>query len=311
MAAVHHFRQFIVVRRSRLTARVRLTLSAAVASLLLLCGVGCADSDDPVATVSVGVDRATVPLGGPIELSFRFVASPRLEVIDDDYRVLVHFLDENGDLMWADDHEPPVPTGGWQPGQAISYTRHTIVPMYPYIGEATIAVGLYSVSSGERLALAGEDLGERAYYGTVLNLEAQAGSSFLLFEDGWHGEEFNPEVNLQWRWTSEQASLSFRNPRRDAVLYLRLDGRPDLSPSGQQRVTLRVGDEVLHQLVLETREPRFEQLRLAAGQLGDGETSRIDLDIQPTFVPAETSGGDSVDDRRLGVRVYYAFLETL
>ena len=150
---------------------------------LLIAGSGCAAPGDPVATVAVGVNRPTVPLGGPIELSFRFVASPRLDGIDEDYRVLVHFLDTDGELMWADDHEPPVPTSAWQSGQAISYTRHTVVPMYPYIGEATIAVGLYSAESGERLILAGEELGQRAYHGAVLNLEPQAGSSFLLYEE--------------------------------------------------------------------------------------------------------------------------------
>ena len=278
---------------------------------LLIAGSGCAEPGDPVATVAVGVNRPTVPLGGPIELSFRFVASPRLDGIDEDYRVLVHFLDTNGDLMWADDHEPPVPTSAWQSGQAISYTRHTVVPMYPYIGEATIAVGLYSAESGERLILAGEELGQRAYHGTVLNLEPQAGSSFLLYEDGWYNDEFDPEANLQWRWTSDRASLSFRNPRADAVLYLRFDGRPDLSPNGQQRVTIRIADDVVHELFLESRDPQFARLQLGASQLGDSETARIDLDINPTFVPSEIPNSTSVDDRRLGVRVYYAFLEPL
>ena len=278
---------------------------------LLIAGSGCAEPGDPVATVAVGVNRPTVPLGGPIELSFRFVASPRLDGIDEDYRVLVHFLDTNGDLMWADDHEPPVPTSTWQSGQAISYTRHTVVPMYPYIGEATIAVGLYSAESGERLILAGEELGQRAYHGTVLNLEPQAGSSFLLYEDGWYNDEFDPEANLQWRWTSDRASLSFRNPRADAVLYLRFDGRPDLSPNGQQRVTIRIADDVVHELLLESRDPQFARLQLGASQLGDSETARIDLDINPTFVPSEIPNSTSVDDRRLGVRVYYAFLEPL
>ncbi len=278
---------------------------------LLIAGSGCAEPGDPVATVAVGVNRPTVPLGGPIELSFRFVASPRLDGIDEDYRVLVHFLDTNGDLMWADDHEPPVPTSAWQSGQAISYTRHTVVPMYPYIGEATIAVGLYSAESGERLILVGEELGQRAYHGTVLNLEPQAGSSFLLYEDGWYNDEFDPEANLQWRWTSDRASLSFRNPRADAVLYLRFDGRPDLSPNGQQRVTIRIADDVVHELLLESRDPQFARLQLGASQLGDSETARIDLDINPTFVPSEIPNSTSVDDRRLGVRVYYAFLEPL
>ncbi len=271
---------------------------------------GCGDDGEPIATVAVGVNRTAVPLGGPIELSLRFVASPRLAPIGEDHRVLVHFLDANGDLMWADDHEPEIPTSQWQPGQTVSYTRHTIVPMYPYIGEAVIAVGLYSAASGERLTLAGEELGQRAYRGAVLTLEPQAESSFLLYEDGWYGEEFDPNANTQWRWTSARASLSLRNPRSDAVLYLRIGGRPDLFPEGRQVVSVSVGDQVVDELVLESREMHFERLGLEAAQLGDGETARITLDVEPTFVPSEIPDTGAVDDRRLGVRVYYAFLET-
>ena len=283
-------------------------LAATLLGLLVLIGSGCAEPGEAVATVSIGINRATVPLGGPIELSIRFVASPRLEPLEEDYRVLVHFLDANGDLMWAEDHDPPVPTTAWRPGETISYTRRATVPMYPYIGEATVAVGLYATSTGERAMLAGEDLGQRAYLGTVLNLEPQAGSSFLLYEDGWHTDEFDPDSNQQWRWTSERGSLSFRNPRSDAVLYLQFDGRPDLFDT-PQHIDILVGDEVLHEIVVDSRELQFEELELRSGQLGDSETVRLDLRVDPTFVPSEVPGGATDDDRRLGVRVYYAFLE--
>ena len=149
--------------------------------------------------------------------------------------------------MWESDHDPPIPTSAWQSGQTISYTHRAVVPMYPYIGEVTVAVGLYSTTTGQRLLLAGEDRGQRAYRGTVLNLEPQAESSFLLYEEGWHQEEYDPDSSLQWRWTSEHASLSFRNPRSDAVLFLQVDGRPDLV-DGPQQITLAAGGLILHEV---------------------------------------------------------------
>ena len=65
--------------------------------------------------------------------------------------------------MFADDHAPPQPTGSWRPGQEIEYDRRMIVPVYPYIGEVTVAVGLYSLQDGDRLPLEGTHLGERVY----------------------------------------------------------------------------------------------------------------------------------------------------
>ena len=103
-----------------------------------------------------------------------------------------------------------------------------------------------------------------------------------------------------------QASLSFRNPGSDAVLYLQVDGRPDLVKS-PQRITVASGEVVLHEIVLETEELQFLELDLPAAQLGDGDTVKLDLSVDPSFVPKEV--GDGADERRLGVRVFYSFLE--
>ena len=67
-----------------------------VAVSLLLCALGCGSTESalPVATPAVGLNRADVPLGGPLEMSYRF--TPALDGLgnDDEYRVFVHFLDE-------------------------------------------------------------------------------------------------------------------------------------------------------------------------------------------------------------------------
>ena len=264
--------------------------------------------EDPVATVTANLDRSVVPLGGPVTLAVQFVVSPGLAPLAEDFRVMVHFLDSNGDMMWAADHEPSTPTSQWQPGQTISYTRRSRVPMYPYIGEAVVAVGLYSPTTGERLALTGEPLGQRAYRATTVSLEPQAESSFVMYQDGWHSDEVDPDNNLQWRWTTEQASLSFRNPGTDAVLYLELDGRPDLFQSGQN-VQFRIGDEEVYQIRLDSPEREFHEIPLTVRQFGDGDAVTLDLHIDQTFVPAAVSGAASSDPRNLGVRVFYAFLE--
>lgn len=303
-------RNYIVSFGLRKNEFLAIATLGAVLSCMGFSVAGCVSPEPPVGTVAIGVNRPAVPLGGPLEMTFRFVAAPQLEVeeLNQDYRVLVHFLDDTGELMWADDHQPPVPTSSWEPGQTISYTRHTTVPMYPYIGDAIIAVGLYSASTGNRLTLAGDDLGQKAYRAGLLKLEPQAESSFILYEEGWYDDEYNSDSNQKWRWTSDRASLSFRNPRSTAVLYLRFDGRPDLVPGGQQRVEVRTGEQLVQSFVLTSREPRYEEVELEAGFDGEGDTSKIDLHVSPTFVPSE-SDSEAHDSRRLGVRFYYVFVE--
>ena len=281
--------------------------------LLIVVGVGLAGcgsgvSDDPVAAVTVQLDRSVVPLGGPVTVALQFVVPSDLEPLNEDLRVMVHFLDSNGDMMWAEDHEPSVPTSQWQPGQTISYTRRARVPMYPYVGEAVVAVGLYSPATGERWALTGDPLGQRAYRAASVFLEPQSESSLVYYQDGWHSDETDPESNLLWRWTTDHGSLSFRNPGSDAILYLELAGRPDLFETGQ-RVEVRVGDDAVYEIQLDSEEHQFHEIPLDVAQLGEAEAVTLDLYVDQTFVPASVPGGSSADLRNLGVRVFYAFLE--
>ena len=281
---------------------------AALPSLLIAIACGNAPPGDPVATVTVQANRSTVPLGGPLELSIQFVASPTLDSIDEDYRVLVHFLDSEGEMMWASDHDPVTPTTQWQPGQAISYTRRIYVPMYPYVGDSVVAVGLYSTTTGTRLALSGEDLGQQAYRGTVVAIQPQQESSWLVYEDGWHDDESDQDANRRWRWTDGRATLAFRNPQSDAVLFLELDGRPDLFES-PQRATIRLGDATVEELMIDSTAPQFYEIGIQAEQFGASPTATIEIDVDPTFVPADVPGGTPDDQRTLGVRVSYAFIE--
>ena len=135
----------------------------AIVGVLCLISYACGGpTQAAIGTVTLGVDRVNAPLGAPLEFNIRFDLAPDLPALTEDYRVLLHILSSDEELLWAEDHDPPVPTTQWQPNQTVEYKHRIQVPMYPYVGEALIAVGLYSYRTGERLPLAGEDLGQMA-----------------------------------------------------------------------------------------------------------------------------------------------------
>src|SRR5215204_4162788 len=107
----------------------------------------------PVATPSFSVKQTRVPLGSPVEVTYKFVVEKNAPRIKENFRVFVHFLDADNERMWTDDHDPAIPTTQWKPGQTIEYTKTMFVPVFPYVGEATIQVGLHSKSDGHRLPL--------------------------------------------------------------------------------------------------------------------------------------------------------------
>src|SRR5581483_7942767 len=110
----------------------------------------------------------------------------------------------------------------WKPGQTIEYTRTIFVPVYPYVGEASIQVGLYSTATQKRLPLTGENAGQ---------------------------------------WTKKDATFTFKNPKKDCVFYFDVDSpgsvfkedqQVQLSLNGQSldRFTLKPGEEQLKRIPL-------------------------------------------------------------
>ena len=76
------------------------TVAAAIvlaASLLPATACGGGASGSPVARVNLQLDRTSVPVGGPLEMTFRFDVLPDLVPMTDDYTVFAHVLDNNGE----------------------------------------------------------------------------------------------------------------------------------------------------------------------------------------------------------------------
>jgi hypothetical protein len=274
-------------------------------------GAACAkkaDTAPPVATPSVTINRPRAALGSPIEITYQFIVAPGA-TFDGDYRVFVHFVDADGEMMWTDDHEPVPPTSQWKPGETIKYTRTVFVPIYPYIGEASIEVGLYGGKDQGRLPLAGEQRGQRAYRVATMTLLPQTENIFIIFKDGWHLAEVLPDnVAVEWQWTKKDATFSFRNPRKDVVLMLDLDGQPRLLKEPQV-VTVRLGDQVLETFTLDSKTEIIRRIPITALQMGGGDMVEVKLSVDKTFVPAQMEGGSPADTRELGLRVFHVFVE--
>jgi hypothetical protein len=291
---------------------VRLQNAWLVAALVLVSVVGACrrkePSAPPVATASLSLNRDKAPLGSPVEFSYKFVVAPDARFTED-YRVMVHVVDSDDQLVFTFDHEPPVPTSQWKPGQTIAYSRTEFIPIYPYVGDAAVDVGLYSATTQKRLPLAGEDVGQRSYKLARFQLQPQTENVFTIFKEGWHpAETAEHNAKVEWQWTKKTATLAFKNPKRDTTLYLDVDNPGGVFNEPQQvRVTAR-GAEVGSFTVTPGRQ-ELHKLTIAGGALGDDDMVEVQLDVDKTFVPAAVPAANSKDGRELGVRVFHAFVE--
>ncbi len=277
-----------------------------------LAAAGCGrteDTEPPVATPSVTLSRPEVAVGSPIDMTYRFVVAQNAPAFAEDYWVFVHFVDADGELMWTDDHRPATPTRQWKPGDTIDYGRTMFVPKFPYTGETRVEVGLFSPDSGTRLPLQGQNEGMRSYRVATFNLRLQSDNVFVVFNKGWHETEIAAEASgLEWQWTRREATLSFRNPKRESVLFLQLD-QPVKALAEPQKVDVRIGPMVIDSFTLPAGTRELRRVSVSPDQFGSGETVDMTIAVDRTFVPASFPELRSTDSRELGVRVFRAFVQ--
>jgi hypothetical protein len=277
--------------------------AAALAALALSISCGGDSADEPpVATASLTFNRDKVAIGSPVKLTYKFTVLPNA-TFDADYWVFVHVLDPSGEQLWTEDHLPSPPTSQWKPGQTIEYTRTVFVPNYPYIGEAAVRLGLYDKATDKRLTLNAEEVSRKEYLVSKFQLLPQSENIFLIYKDGWHPAEVaSDNATSEWQWTKKTATVSFKNPKKDATFYLEFDARTDLFTPPQQ-VTVRLGDQVIGTFAADSRDKKLLTFPVTAAQFGAGDIAEIVLDVDRTFNPG---GGDV---RELGIRVFHAFVE--
>ena len=261
-----------------------------------------------MATPSVRVNHSRAAAGSPIELTYTFVVAKDAKIAGD-YRVMLHVVDTDEELMWTDDHNPPTPTSAWKPGETVEYTRTIFVPVFPYVGNATLQVGLYSTSDQHRLTLAAEDVGQRAYKVASIDLLPQTENLLTMFKDGWHpAETAGPNETAGWQWSKKDATLAFKNPRKDSVFYLELDSpAPELH--GPQQVQVKLGGQPVDQFTLVPNELQLRKIKLPAERLGTVDMAELQISVDKTFIPVAVNPAATKDPRELGVRVFHAFVD--
>lgn len=283
----------------RLGSSVLLVLSLAL--LTAACGRKT-DNEPAVATPTVTLNKDKVPIDSVVTITYKFTVAPNA-TFDKDYWVFMHVLDPEGEQMWTDDHQPPTPTSQWKPGQTIEYTRTIFVPNYPYIGEANIRLGLYDFAGGRRLVLNAPEVSRHEYLVGKFQILASGENIFLTFKDGWHPAEVDPKnPQSQWNWTTKTASISFKNPKKDATIYLEYDARTDLFNPPQQ-VTLRLGDQTIGTFAADSKAPKILSFPVTAAQFGTADLADLAFDVDKTFKPGGT------DPRELGIRVFHVYVE--
>ena len=287
-------------------------VSACVLTALAVTSAACTKAEDttpPAASMQVSLSRPKVALGSPVEVTYKFTVAAGAPNLGQ-RRVFVHFLDADEELMWTDDHDPPTPTAEWKAGQTVEYTRTMFIPSYPYVGAAKVAAGMYTPGNNERVKFSNEDRGDRSYKVADFELLPQTENIFVIFKDGWHPAEVVTEGagRTEWQWTKKEATIAFRNPKRDVVLVLQVDN-PAAGPNSAQQVVVQIADQTVTTIPLSATASPVLKFPVTAAQLGTGDMVEMKFTADKTFVPALEASMKSGDPRELGARFFHVFIQ--
>jgi hypothetical protein len=273
--------------------------------------VGCRRAPVEVNPIepSIQVNQMRAPLGSALEITYTWKLDQNAKPVPAGYRAFVHFLDSHKVVLFTDDHIPVPAPETWEPGKSYSYKRTVFVPIYPYVGEAQVAVGLYPAAGrGARIMLKGQDLGLRAFKVADIELLPQTENVFLVYKEGWQNPEAHPEnANVERTWTKKEALVSFKNPQKDVVIYLEAATSPKFFPQPPV-LQVMVGDKVGVTVPIEGSELFLKRIRVKAEDLGKAEFVDLKLSMNESFFPNKLNPPLNNDDRELGLLVYHLYV---
>jgi len=254
-------------------------------------------------TPTVTMSRPKVVLGTPVDMTYKFVVANDAKFAADE-RVMVHFGDQDEQLMYTDDHDPPKPTRSWKPGETIEYTRTFFTPVYPYVGEATVEVGMFSANEKYRVPMAAIDTGHRSYKVAKFTLLPQTEGVQLIYNEGFHAVEGAAANGVGWHWTKRDATFAVKNPKKDSILYLDVDN-PTALLNAPQQVTVALGGVTIDQFTLMPEKGMLRKTSIPASAWGGADNVELKLSVDKTFIPAQLAPS-AKDPRELGIRVLHA-----
>lgn len=289
--------------RTRLGGTALLS-TAALALLLPACGPR-KPKDTNAIVPKVQASRTKVPLKSAIEVTYAWECEPAMKRLGEEHRVFVHFVDKTGTVLFTDDHLPTPSVVEWQPGNTYSYRRTVFVPNYSYTGPVEIRLGLEPVAGARKLrvALKAEDVGLREYRALRIEFAPETESIYVFEKDGWHDPETSPDnPSLERTWTKKDATISFKNPQKDVILYL--EGDTNFKAFAKPPVlTVSVGGTTGVVIPIPDGEVFLKRIRFKAADLGSGDFVDLRLSMNQTFNPKDL--GINADARTLGLMVHH------
>jgi len=272
---------------------------------ILLLAASCKPKPQIKANVSVEFNPPEMEDNALVNVTYNWNIEPGFKPIDKDLMVYVHFLDKNNKILFQDDYRPELPTSQWKEGYTVKTQPHLL--LIPAITRTDtdedfmpikMLVGLHDPmnAQGPNYRVLQKDL--KLTYNPK-------GPEKVQYAEGWYPEEWNAQMTLRWRWTGAQAVAVVRNPKKNAILYVK--GLVNKDVVADQKVKLEIAGNLIEEFT--PKDPEFAKYyQIPVDQIGAEDLIQIRVSVDKTFVPAKLVPG-SQDQRELGVQIFTIFFK--
>lgn len=281
-------------------------------ALMVLLGLTVACGGEEVGrTVDAGVTLdlpESIALGSPLDIGYTWAPSDGFEAPADDFRVFVHIVDPDGNMVGQDDYFPEVPTSQWRAGQP--FTERHLLYLDPdlRVDYLDFYVGLYD-DEGQVGTLRGGRFRNRPLVHTVIVRTDDQGG-LPVYVEGFAEKEMSltsDDINVrEWQWMGRQGLVAFGNPRGPATLHVRARSPVDFL-GGTQTVTIKIGELEIARYERIDSSPYLLRFDVPGEGLGDGDWIDFTIEVDNFFVPAQVEER-STDTRELGLQVFWMYL---
>jgi hypothetical protein len=284
----------------------RSTLALLVAVLLVLASLAC-QKKAQVKGIELAVDFSEKTLTDNLitDIQYDWKTSADFLKTAKDLTVFVHFW-HGSNLLFQDDHVPPVPTSKWEPGQEYKYARRIYIPSFidefdpTFKGDETLrlSIGLYNPydrSGGPQ---------REVLTAKLKVVPPPPDMPEIVYEKGWYDQEIDPNAPLKkWRWVGPEARCIVDNPRRDGLLVIRGGVNKEIMPD--QKVIFKINDAVLDEFIPD--DISFEKsYTVKKEMLGDKDEFILTVAVDKTFIPSKVFP-ENKDERELGCQVSFIY----
>ena len=241
-------------------------------------------------------NRYFIPANSLIEVEYNFKIDKGFK-FNKDFRIGVHFIDDEGRVIWQDDHYPPIPTSKWKSGETITYKKVFKIPQNVYYPRISMAIVFYDPkNTSEKYYIQTKEKIERKYTVAKMFVEPEEKE---IYRKGWQKLEFSPDGRNSWRWMGPYASYAFKNPQMNVFLNIR--GSTILKClENPFKIELLLNKTPLD--TIELKSNKFEkQILLEKELLKDEEWCLLEIKPNHFFVPKEC--GISDDTRKLSIMI--------